>query len=91
MILLPDVTAFGVLAVSHDLLGADTGRAGGLGDLCAGDEAAVTPAVAPYFSLARAAWIPAVYAWDAPTGELRLVEGHRQAVEASRFLARAAT
>jgi hypothetical protein len=50
--------------------------------------------VAPYFSLARTCWIPAVYAWDAETGEFRRIEGplgfaaYRQAVEASRFLAR---
>jgi hypothetical protein len=47
--------------------------------------------IAPYFDLARGLWIPAVYAWDAATGEFRRIEGHRQAVEASRFLARAAT
>jgi hypothetical protein len=50
------------------------------------------PMVAPYFSLARALWIPAALAWDAQTGEYRRVEGprgfetYREAVEASRFL-----
>jgi hypothetical protein len=50
--------------------------------------------VAAYFSLARALWIPAVLMWTA-TGEMRRVEGprgfatYRQAVEASRFRARA--
>jgi hypothetical protein len=48
---------------------------------------------APYFSLARAAWLPCVATWDAATGEFRRVEGargfetYREAVEASRFLA----
>jgi hypothetical protein len=50
------------------------------------------PTIAPFFSLARAAWIPAVVAWDPDTGESRRVEGPRgfaiywEAVEASRFL-----
>ncbi len=50
--------------------------------------------VAPYFSLARARWIPAVYVEDAETGALRRVEGaegfaeyeRARAVEAGRFL-----
>jgi hypothetical protein len=53
--------------------------------------------VAPYFSLRRAlCWVPAVLTWDATTDEMRRVEGpegfvtYRQAVEASRFLERAA-
>jgi len=49
-------------------------------------------AVAPFFSLARAAWVPYVLAWDPESGEFRSVEGpqrfatYREAVEASRFL-----
>jgi hypothetical protein len=45
-------------------------------------------AVAPYFSLARAAWIPYALAWDPETGAFRGVEGprgfdtYREAVEA---------
>jgi len=48
----------------------------------------------PYFSLARAAWVPCVALWGERADELRRVEGpeglqdYRQAVEASRFLAR---
>ena len=53
--------------------------------------------VAPFFSLARAAWIPYALTWDPETGEMRGVEGprgfatYREAVEASRFLARASS
>ena len=49
---------------------------------------------APFFSLARAAWIPYALTWNPETGELRGVEGprgfasYREAVETSRFLAR---
>jgi hypothetical protein len=49
-------------------------------------------AVAPFFALARAAWMPYALTWDPETGELRGVEGprgfasYREAVEASRFL-----
>ncbi len=52
--------------------------------------------VVPYFSLTRGCWILAAFTWDAATGALRRLEGpegftaYRQAVEASRFLARAA-
>ncbi len=48
--------------------------------------------IAPYFSLARALWIPAVYLEDAETDALRRVEGpegfeeYERAVGASRFL-----
>lgn len=48
---------------------------------------------APYFSLARAAWVPCVVLWDEQTDELRCVEGpegvheYRHAVEVRRFLA----
>ena len=49
------------------------------------------PTIAPFFSLARAAWIiPYALTWDARTGEYRGVEGprgfasYREAVEASR-------
>ena len=54
----------------------------------------ITPA--PYFCLARAAWVPYILAWDPETGEIRGVEGpcgfdtYREAVEASRFLIDAA-
>jgi hypothetical protein len=47
---------------------------------------------APYFSLARAAWIAYAVTWDPETGALRGVEGprgfasYREAVEAIRFL-----
>ncbi len=47
---------------------------------------------APYFCLARAAWMPYAITWDPETGALRGVEGPRgfasyhEAVEASRFL-----
>jgi hypothetical protein len=34
-------------------------------------------AVAPFFSLARAAWIPYAITWDPETGALRGVEGPR--------------
>jgi hypothetical protein len=50
----------------------------------------LTPA--PFFSLARAAWIPFVLIWDPETGEFRGVEGPQgfdtrpEAREASRFL-----
>ena len=50
------------------------------------------PAAAPYFSLARGAWIPYALTWDPETGEFRGVEGprgfasYREAVEASRSL-----
>ena len=53
--------------------------------------------VAPYFSLARAAWILYALTWDPETGAFRRVEGprgfvsYREAVEASRFLAQSAT
>jgi hypothetical protein len=49
---------------------------------------------APYFSLVRAAWVPCALRWDEATGEFQRLEGpdgfqdYRQAVEASRFLAR---
>jgi hypothetical protein len=33
--------------------------------------------VAPYFSLARAAWVPCVVIWDPATAEFRRVEGPR--------------
>ena len=52
--------------------------------------------MAPYFSLARAAWIPYALTWDPETGEFHGVEGprgfatYREAVEASRFLVGAA-
>jgi hypothetical protein len=52
----------------------------------------VALAPAPYFSLARAAWIPYAVTWDPESGEIRGVEGprgfasYREAVEASRFL-----
>ena len=51
-----------------------------------------SPVIAPYFSLARAQWVPYVVTWDALT-EFRRVEGprgfatYREALEASRFLA----
>jgi hypothetical protein len=51
---------------------------------------------APYFSLARARWIPAVLTWHAATGALWRVEGaqgfesYQEAAQVSRFLARAA-
>ena len=54
----------------------------------------ITPA--PFFCLARAAWIPYALTWDPETGALRGVEGprgfasYREAVEASRFLVGAA-
>jgi hypothetical protein len=47
---------------------------------------------APFFSLARAAWIPYALTWDTESGDFRGVEGprgfdtYREAVEASRFL-----
>ncbi len=47
---------------------------------------------APYFFLARPAWIPCAVIWDLDSGEFRRVEGPRgcetyqEAVEASRFL-----
>jgi hypothetical protein len=50
------------------------------------------PTPAPYFCLARAAWIPYAHTWDDTTGEIRGVEGpqgfarYREAVEASRLL-----
>jgi hypothetical protein len=50
------------------------------------------PTSAPYFSLARAAWIRYALTWNPETGEIRGVEGPRgfatycEAVEASRFL-----
>src|SRR5215468_5348689 len=59
-------------------------------------EAPRMPTIAPYFDLARSRWIPAVLTWDA-TGTSRRIEGprgfasYRQAMEASRFLARAVT
>ncbi|HXJ85008.1 MAG TPA: hypothetical protein VMS64_40740 [Candidatus Methylomirabilis sp.] len=31
--------------------------------------------IAPYFSLARACWIPAALAWDVRTGEFTRCEG----------------
>ena len=46
----------------------------------------------PYFSLARAEWIPRVVTWDAETGFFERVDGpegfreYRTALEASRFL-----
>jgi hypothetical protein len=45
---------------------------------------------APYFSLARGAWVPYAFTWDASSGEFRGVEGprgfdtYREAVEARR-------
>jgi len=48
--------------------------------------------VAPYYSLARAAWIPCVVSRDPETGEYVHVEGpegfgeYDQAAEAARFL-----
>ena len=51
------------------------------------------PTAAPFFCLARAAWIPYALTWNPETGALRGVEGprgfasYREAVEASRFLA----
>jgi hypothetical protein len=46
--------------------------------------------VASYFDLARAAWIPAVYAWDAPTGEFRriveVVGGHLETFCIGQFV-----
>ena len=57
-----------------------------------GQRGPTTPA--PFFCLTRAAWIPYVLTRDEATGELRAVEGprgfatYREAVEASRFLAR---
>jgi hypothetical protein len=47
---------------------------------------------APFFCLARAAWIPYALTWNPETGALRGVEGprgfasDREAAEASRFL-----
>jgi hypothetical protein len=47
---------------------------------------------APFFSLARALWVPYVMWRDAHTGEFHRVEGprgfasYREAMEASRFL-----
>ena len=46
---------------------------------------------APYFSLARAAWMPCVVEWDKATGEFRRIEGGDQpdyeaALDASPFL-----
>ncbi len=54
------------------------------------------PTAAPYFSLARAEWIPYACALRLETGESHRVEGppefatYRAAVEASRFLVAAA-
>ena len=48
----------------------------------------------PYFSLARALWIPRVITWDQDTGFFEQVDGpegfreYQQALEASRFLVR---
>ena len=48
--------------------------------------------ITPYFSLARALWIPSVITWDHETGFFETVDGpeglseYRMAVEASRFL-----
>jgi hypothetical protein len=47
---------------------------------------------APFFCLARGAWMPYALTWDAESGEFRGVEGphgfasSREAVQASRFL-----
>ena len=52
------------------------------------------PTAAPYFSLARAAWIAYAFTWDDTSGEFHAAERprgfatYREAVEASRFLAR---
>ena len=49
---------------------------------------------APYFSLVRAAWVSCAVTWDPDSGEFRRAEGlrgfesYRQALQASRFLAR---
>jgi hypothetical protein len=49
-------------------------------------------AVAPFFCLVRAAWIPYALTWEPETGAIRSAEGprafasYREAVEASRFL-----
>jgi hypothetical protein len=49
---------------------------------------------APFFCLARAAWMPYALTWNPETGAFRGVEGprgfasYREAAEASRFLAR---
>jgi len=57
-----------------------------------GSHAGAASTIAPFFSLARAAWVPAVVTWDSVTGEFRRVEGpldlasYREAAEASRFL-----
>jgi hypothetical protein len=51
---------------------------------------------APYFSLARAAWIPCVVAWDEETGESYWIEEPdgfttwREAEDAGRFLSNGA-
>jgi hypothetical protein len=47
--------------------------------------------VAPYFSLCRSIWIPAVIAWETQTGELAGFEGegrtfYEQALERSKGL-----
>ncbi len=52
----------------------------------------MTPVLAPYFSLARAEWIPRVVTWDSETGFFERLDGpegfreYRMALEASRFL-----
>jgi len=57
-----------------------------------GSHAGAASTIAPFFSLTRAAWVPAVVTWDPVAGEFRRVEaprgcaGYREAVEASRFL-----
>jgi hypothetical protein len=53
--------------------------------------------IAPFYSLARAAWVPYAVTWDSEAGEMRSVEGprefdiYREAMEASRFLVGAAS
>lgn len=54
------------------------------------------PVIAPYFSLAHATWLACLIEWDSETDEVRRWEGfqtfanYREALEASRFLARSA-
>ena len=66
---------------------------GSLSPLLGVNDVSPVAEAAPYFSLARAAWVPCVVTWS-ETGELRRLEGpegftdDRQALDASRFLMR---
>jgi len=55
------------------------------------DHRVLCPIISPFYSLARAAWIPYAYVRDAVTGEARGVEGPNgfetyRELQASRFL-----